>query len=90
LIQLFGYVSLTTSSLLIALRVYVLANPFSHHVLIEACSVAIWDMNKIVVGIAASLLVTHAAAMIQSKSFPLPTYMRECINDVALCQVPHG
>ena len=90
LIQTFGYVGIAAASFLIVLRVYVFSDPFSSHVLIGVSSVAIWNKNKIVVAIAASLWVTHVAAVIQSKSFPLPTYMRGCITDVALYQVPHG
>jgi len=76
LIQTFGYVGLAAASLLIVLRTYVSSNPFSSHVLIEASSVAIWNKNKVVVAIAASLWVTHIAAMIQSKSSPPSSYVQ--------------
>jgi hypothetical protein len=75
LTQSFGYLGLAAASLLIVLRVYVVSIPFPSHVLIEASSVAIWNKNKIVVAIAASLWVTHVAAMIQSKPSP-PSYIQ--------------
>ena len=63
---------MSTSSLLIVLRVYVLNNDPTESVspnqtLIGVASIAIWNKNKIVGAIALSIWIINAASFLQRK-----------------------
>ena len=64
--------TMSTSSLLIVLRMYVLNNDptepvFPNQTLIDVASIAIWNKNKIVGAIAFSIWVINAASFLQRK-----------------------
>lgn len=73
---MFSYIGLASASLLIVLRVCVPSHHLPEQVVIETLRIAIWNKNKIVVVIAASLWITNVAVMIRGKSSHSSVYCR--------------
>jgi len=71
--------------------VYVTSNPFRGNILIKTSSIAIWEKNKCLVAIAASLWVINVGVMIQGmSSLTLPADGPEFLTNVILPQVSCG
>lgn len=74
--QTFAYLGLVTSSLLIVFRMYVFFchSDWGHSSqtnLTEASSIAIWNKNRLVVGIAIIVWATNVLVIISGKLVPL-------------------
>lgn len=67
--QVFSYLALAASSLLIVLRVYVLAMTDSlEQTPTEAISIAIWNRDRVMMTVTASMWVTNLSFLIQGES----------------------
>jgi hypothetical protein len=66
--KIFGYLAFVTSSLLIVLRMYVIVLVICDQILMNDFSIAIWNKNRVVVGISLGVWMTNIAFLIQGES----------------------
>ncbi|KAH9977433.1 hypothetical protein BJV74DRAFT_953545 [Russula compacta] len=82
----FAYLALASASFLIVLRMYVFHNdslPLSSQILIDAPSIAIWNMSRVVGAVAIGVWITNIAFLIQG----VIRFRAEWVSDEVGCEV---